>query len=330
MLPLVFHPFYQATVEPGHAMTINKFHRLAALLIEEGIAAPGGFHAPEAPADPALLSGPHDPDYVARALEGRLSAQEIRRIGLPLDEVMLRRARTVSAGTLLTARLALQHGIACNTAGGSHHAGPDYGAGFCIFNDVAVAAHALLAEGAVGQILVVDLDVHQGDGTAFIFADDPRVFTFSMHAAKNFPVRKATSDLDVELEDGAGDEAYLKALTDVLPGLLARTSPDLVFYIAGVDPHKDDRLGRLALTDEGLAARDAYVIETVRAAGVPLAGVLGGGYDRDVDRIASRHASLHRAANNYLSAGVYKAPRQQSQVAADAYEVLTPPRFNPH
>ncbi len=297
MLPIVFHPFYRASVESGHAMTINKFHRLAELLIDEGLAAPNGFHAPERPADPALLSGSHDADYVARVLEGRLSAQEARRIGLPLDEVMLRRARTVSAGTLLTARLALEHGIACNTAGGSHHAGKDYGAGFCIFNDVAVAAHAMLAEEAVSQILVVDLDVHQGDGTAFIFEAEPRVFTFSMHAAKNFPARKAKSDLDVELEDGTGDDAYLKALTDVLPPLLDRVAPDLVFYIAGVDPHKDDRLGRLSLTDAGLAARDAYVIETVRAAGVALAGVLGGGYDRDVDRIASRHATLHRAAN---------------------------------
>ena len=164
-----------------------------------------------------------------------------------------------------------------------------------------MAAHALLADSAVGQVLVVDLDVHQGDGTAFIFADEPRVFTFSMHAAKNFPVRKAVSDLDVEMEDGTSDEAYLKALGDVLPSLLDRVAPDLVFYVAGVDPHKDDRLGRLALTDEGLAARDAYVIETVQAAGVPLAGVLGGGYDRDVDRIASRHAILHRAANEMFS-----------------------------
>ena len=296
MLPIVFHPFYRASVEPGHAMTINKFHRLAGMLVEEGIVPPGGFHAPDSPAEPALLAGPHDPDYVARVLEGRLSAQEVRRIGLPLDAVMLRRARTVSAGTLLTARLALEHGLACNTAGGSHHAGADYGAGFCIFNDVAVAAHALLANGAVSQILVVDLDVHQGDGTALIFEHEPRVFTFSMHAAKNFPARKAKSDLDVELEDGTGDDAYLAGLRDVLPPLLDRVAPDLVLYIAGVDPHKDDRLGRLALTDEGLAARDAYVIKTVRASGVPLAGLLGGGYDKNVDIIASRHSILHRSA----------------------------------
>lgn len=309
MLPIVFHPFYRAAVEPGHAMTINKFHRLAELLVEEGIALPGGFHAPEGPADAALLSGPHDTDYVTRVLEGRLSAQEVRRIGLPLDEVMLRRARTVSAGTLLTGRLALERGLACNTAGGSHHAGRDFGAGFCIFNDVAVAAHALLSEGAVGQVLVVDLDVHQGDGTAFIFEGDPRVFTFSMHAAKNFPVRKANSDFDLELADGTDDEAYMTALSEVLPTLLDRVAPDIVFYIAGVDPHKDDRLGRLALTDEGLAARDGYVIETVHAAAVPLAAVLGGGYDRDVDRIASRHATLHRAASAVFNRGSVKSVR---------------------
>ncbi len=201
-------------------------------------------------------------------------------------------------GSLLTARLALARGLACNTAGGSHHAARDYGAGFCTFNDVAVAGRALLAEGAVARVLVVDVDVHQGDGTAFIFEDEPAVFTFSMHGEKNYPVRKARSDLDIELPDATGDDAYLSALEGVLPGLLERVRPDLVFYNAGVDPHVDDKLGRLALSDEGLAARDTYVIDTCLAAGAPLAGVIGGGYGADIDRLARRHATLHRAAQS--------------------------------
>ncbi|MFZ0268026.1 histone deacetylase, partial [Caulobacter sp.] len=196
----------------------------------------------------------------------------------------------------------LAHGIACNTAGGSHHAQADTGAGFCVFNDVAVAARRLLAEGAVGKVLVVDLDVHQGDGTARIFEGDASVFTFSMHAEKNFPARKAVSDLDVDLPDGMGDEAYLETLSGILPDLLARTAPDLVFFNAGVDPHADDKLGRLSLSDEGLARREAYVLSSCLERGIPVAGVIGGGYDADIDRLAHRHALLHRAAREALKA----------------------------
>ena len=209
---------------------------------------------------------------------------------------MVRRARAATGGTLLTARLALLNGLACNTAGGSHHAAADYGAGFCLFNDVAVAARALLDEGQVNRILVVDLDTHQGDGTAFIFSGEPRVFTFSVHAAKNFPARRAVSDLDVDLPDATGDDAYLSAVAEHLPGLVDRLRPDLVFYNAGVDPHEGDRLGRLALTDAGLAARDAYVLETCLSRGAPVAGVIGGGYGPDNRVLALRHAHLHREA----------------------------------
>ena len=207
---------------------------------------------------------------------------------MPVFGRLRRHAPRGAAG--LAARPRLQHG------GGEPPCGPDYGSGYCIFNDVAIAARALLNEGAVSQILVVDLDVHQGDGTAFIFKDEPRVFTFSMHAQKNFPARKAVSDLDIGLEDGLGDEGYLAILRETLPGLIDRVRPDLVFYVAGVDPHADDRLGRLKLSDEGLLERDLYVIETCLERRTPIAGVLGGGYDRDVDRIAHRHATLHRAA----------------------------------
>jgi acetoin utilization deacetylase AcuC-like enzyme len=193
-------------------------------------------------------------------------------------------------------------GIACNTAGGSHHAQADTGAGFCVFNDVAVAARRLLEEGKVSQVLVVDLDVHQGDGTARIFTGEPSVFTFSMHAEKNFPARKAVSDLDVDLPDGTGDEAYLEKLGEILPDLLARVAPDLVFFNAGVDPHADDKLGRSEFERRGPGATRGVRPGLVSGKGIPVAGVIGGGYDADIDRLAHRHALLHRAAREALGA----------------------------
>lgn len=217
-----------------------------------------------------------------------------------MTESVGRRARCATAGTVLTALLALEHGIACNTAGGSHHARRAHGAGFCVFNDVAVAIRLLQADQTIDRALVIDLDVHQGDGTAEIFADDPSVFTLSVHAARNYPVRKVPSSLDVALDDGIGDAAYLTVLREVLPEALRRFRPDIVFFNAGVDPHADDRLGRLALSDAGLEARDRIVISTVRDAGLPLAGVLGGGYSIDIDRLARRHATLHRVAAQFV------------------------------
>lgn len=275
---------------------MDKFSRLAAVLADEALAGPEGFHRPDL-IDLESLLLVHDEAYVQGVLELTLPADLVRRIGLPNSESVATRARAATGGTLLTARLALKRGLACNTAGGSHHAAADSGSGFCVFNDVAVAARRLLHEGAIGKALVVDLDVHQGDGTARIFADDPAVFTFSMHAEKNFPARKAVSDLDVELADGTGDVAYLAKLADILPALLDRERPDLVFFNAGVDPHADDKLGRLSLSDEGLARREAYVLDCCLARRIPLAGVIGGGYDPDLDRLAQRHAILHRAAH---------------------------------
>jgi acetoin utilization deacetylase AcuC-like enzyme len=212
-----------------------------------------------------------------------------------------------SPPSLLTARLAIDPAnttrLACNTAGGTHHAHRDFGSGFCIFNDLAVTAAVLLQEGAVDQVLILDLDVHQGDGTARIFADEGRVFTCSLHCPSNFPARKAQSDLDVDVPEGVGDDAYLRLLNDGngrdfhgIDWLLEQTEPDLVLYDAGVDPHGDDRLGKLALTDDGLFERDSTVLRTCRAHGVPAACVIGGGYDRDHTALAKRHATLHRAA----------------------------------
>ncbi|WP_029060076.1 histone deacetylase family protein [Stappia stellulata] len=297
-LAVVHHPAFCAEIPANHRFPMNKFRRVAEVLVEEGIVAPGGFHQP-APAPAAWVALAHDRAYVDQVFSANVPANVAREIGLPMSEAVGFRARCATAGTVLTATLALENGIACNTAGGSHHARKRHGAGFCVFNDVAVAIRLLMADGAIRRAMVVDLDVHQGDGTAEIFTDDPSVFTLSVHARRNYPVRKVASTLDIALEDGVGDDAYREALAASLPQALASWRPDIVFFNAGVDPHADDRLGRLSLTDEGLEARDRFVIRTVRAAGIPLAGVLGGGYLTDIDRLARRHATLHRVAAEF-------------------------------
>lgn len=301
--PIVHHPAFRAEMPAGHRFPMDKFSRLASLLEAEGVPGNEGFVRPE-PADVETLRLVHSEDYVRGVIELSLPADVVRRIGMPNTDSVATRARAATGGTILAARLALAQGIACNTAGGSHHAFADGGAGFCVFNDVAVAARRLQAEGLVGQVLVVDLDVHQGDGTARIFEGDPSVFTVSMHAEKNFPHRKATSDLDVELADGTGDEAYLRKLEEILPALLSSVRPDIVFFNAGVDPHADDKLGRLSLSDEGLGRREAYVLGACLALGIPVVGVIGGGYDADIDRLAARHAILHRTAKSLWSSEV--------------------------
>jgi acetoin utilization deacetylase AcuC-like enzyme len=299
-LPIVHHPAYVAPMPAGHRFPMGKFGRLMAYLLEQRVVTPAQVHVPE-PAPPEWLALAHAHAYVDAVLSQSLDAAAVRRIGLPVTAEVAMRARTASAGTVLTARLALAHGLACNTAGGSHHAFAAYGSGFCLFNDVAVAARVLLAEGLVERVLVVDLDVHQGDGTAAIFLDEPRVFTFSMHCRTNFPLRKQTSDLDLALDAGLEDEAYLALIADHLPGLLADVRPDLVFYNAGVDPHVDDQLGRLALSERGLSRRERLVLESCLHAGVPVAGVIGGGYAADPDQLARLHAILPRVASELLA-----------------------------
>jgi len=283
---VVHHPDYVAPLPPGHSFPMDKYGLFMAALRDSG--APFEVHAPD-PAPVEWLEAVHDPAYVAAVLGGTLSAERQRRIGFPVTERMARRSRLVCSGTRLAALLALERGFAVNSAGGSHHALPEGGAGYCVFNDLGVAGARLLAECAVARLLVVDLDVHQGDGTAAIFAGRADAVTFSMHAAKNFPVRKAVSTRDVALPDGTGDDEYLSILARELPALLDAHRPGLVFYQAGVDPHAGDRLGRLALSDEGLQARDAYVVATCRARGIPVAATLGGGYGADRAAVASRH-----------------------------------------
>jgi acetoin utilization deacetylase AcuC-like enzyme len=289
VFPLVHHPDYTAPLPPGHSFPMDKYGMLLVALEEAGVA-----HervAPE-PMPREWLEAVHAPDYVAAVLEARVDPERQRRIGFPVTPRVARRSQLSAGGTYLAARLALQRGFAANGAGGSHHALPDTGAGYCVLNDLAIAANRLLEERNARRIMIVDLDVHQGDGTAVILAGRADAFTFSMHAAKNFPVRKARSSRDVELPDGMSDDAYLAALARELPACIDAFRPDLILYQAGVDPHVDDRLGRLALSDEGLSARDRFVMAEAKRAGAPLASVLGGGYARGSAMVvARRHAA---------------------------------------
>jgi acetoin utilization deacetylase AcuC-like enzyme len=292
-VPIVSHHAYEAVLPDGHRFPMRKYGRLAEVVVEKGLAS-NGFAKPEE-ASAELIGLAHDRTYVDQIFACSVPREIERRIGLPITESVVRRARASAAGTLLAARLALQQGLAGSTAGGSHHGQRETGAGFCVFNDVAVAAKALHAERAIQHALIVDLDVHQGDGTADCLRDEPDLFTFSMHAEKNYPVRKIPSDLDIGLPDSLEDDAYVEALQAHLPRLLDAVGPDLVFFNAGVDPHRDDKLGRLALSDEGLRRRDDYVIEQARSRRIPLVAVIGGGYSTDIEALARRHAIVFEA-----------------------------------
>lgn len=297
-LPIVHHPDYDARFPADHRFPMSKYARLIEVLRGRALAGPDNEHMPELPGFDTLARA-HAGDYVRQVIDCAVPQEIEKEIGFPVSERVSRRAQLASAGTILAARLALDHGIACNAAGGSHHARHAQGAGFCTFNDVAIAAKALLAQGTIKRVLVLDLDVHQGDGTAEILMSENRVFTFSMHADRNYPVRKAVSDLDVALDDGIEDDDYLARLAALIPMLDAYSRPQIVFYNAGVDPHRDDKLGRLALSDEGLRARDRAVIGHFRERGIPVCGVIGGGYSNDIDALAARHAILFETATEF-------------------------------
>jgi acetoin utilization deacetylase AcuC-like enzyme len=252
--------------------------------------APISEHAPD-PMPREWLEAVHCPDYVEQVFTASVPREKERRIGFPVTPHIASRVRHTNGGTWLAAQLAMEHGYAANSAAGSHHALHDCGAGFCVFNDLAVAANRLIAQGDAARILILDLDVHQGDGTASLTALRDDVFTLSIHAEKNFPVRKARSDRDVGLPDGTDDDGYMDVLERELPPLLDGFAPDLVLYQAGVDPHGDDKLGRLALTDAGLERRDRHVIAQARRRGLPIASALGGGYGTDQRLVARRHAA---------------------------------------
>ncbi len=294
-VPFVYHPDYVAPLPSTHRFPMGKFGLLREYLLQQRIASPADIHIPDCP-PLEWIESVHEPSYVRDYCQGSLDPRALRRIGLPWTPEVVRRTCTAVGGTLLTAQLALEHGIACNTAGGTHHAFPGYGSGFCIFNDLAIAARLLRQWGQVDKILILDLDVHQGDGTAVIFQGDPSVFTFSMHCGANFPGTKQQSDLDVPLAIGTEDDEYLRTLDRYLPDLLAQIRPDLVLYDAGVDPHVGDSLGKLALTNTGLYRREMQVLSACWTGGYPVACVIGGGYTPDLMGLVERHALLHRAS----------------------------------
>ena len=271
-----------------------KFRLLHQLLLEQGVIQAHQVQRPVSIARQDLESI-HPRSYHEAFSRDRLTRPQQRRIGLPATRPLVQRTWLAVGGTLLTARLALRCGLACHLAGGTHHAHPGFGSGFCIFNDCAVAAKVLLTTGEVQRILIIDLDVHQGDGSAACFQDDSRVTTFSVHAASNFPLRKVEGDIDIPLADGANDDDYLAAIADRLPDALDTTAPDLVLFNAGVDPHRDDRLGRLDLSDMGLKMRDRLVLDACLRRRIPTATVIGGGYDA-LTPLVQRHAIVVRAA----------------------------------
>ncbi|OYW22799.1 MULTISPECIES: histone deacetylase [unclassified Sphingomonas] len=297
MFAVVHHPDYVAPAPARSGYQWNKNGLVRDLLVDSGVAI--DWHLPE-PMPVDWLEAVHDADYVAEVIEARVPAHKERRIGFPVTPQVARRAQMVPGGTWAAALLALERGFAANSAGGSHHALGDTGAGFCVFNDLAITAVRLIEEHRVGRVLIVDCDVHQGDGTAALTAGRPGIATYSIHADKNFPVRKARSTLDVPLPDGVGDAAYLETLEATLGPLIERFAPNIILYQAGVDPFEGDRLGRLKLTAQGLAQREDLIARLAIARRLPLASTLGGGYGHDAMEVAGRHvASILRLGGHF-------------------------------
>ena len=289
-MKLYYTDVFVLPLPPGHRFPMEKYSRLRQRLLASGEFSIDDFATPAA-ATAAELERAHHPAYVQRVTRGELSPAEVKRIGFPWSPGMVERSLRSAGATLAACRTALAHGCAANLAGGTHHAHSDRGEGFCVFNDAAVAARAVQAEGLARRIAIIDCDVHQGNGTAAILNGDDSIFTFSIHGARNFPFKKECSDLDIELPDGTGDDAYLAALDAGLEETLARNQPDLAIYLAGADPYAGDRLGRLSLSFSGLEARDRRVLEACRTRGVPVALAMAGGYAQPIDDTVAIHAT---------------------------------------
>lgn len=294
-IPLVFDPIYsQLTLPVRHRFPIEKYQGIKDALMAQG----GGekhFYQPE-PVSPDLLRHWYAPEYVDALLTGTLDSKAMRRIGFPWSEQLLRRTLTAVGGTCQTASLALEHGLALNLTGGYHHAFADYGSGFCLFNDLYLAARQMQRQPGIDNVLIIDCDVHQGDGTAALAAGDDSIYTLSLHGEKNFPYRKQQSDLDIGLPKHCEDEEYLHTLESALAVAFRCFSPDAVIYDAGVDVHINDDLGLLNISTAGVLARDTLVIEHCQRAGLPVACVIGGGYQRNIDALVAVHLQLYRAA----------------------------------
>lgn len=294
-----YSPSYFVDLGPGHPFPMEKYPRTFERLIREGTLRCSRLIQPS-PLPDASLEAAHSSSYVSRVAHGLLSPQEVRRLGFPWSPPLVRRARSAAGGTLIACHIALAEGIGVNLAGGSHHAFPDRGEGFCVFNDVAVAIRTLQGQRRIRRAAVIDCDVHQGNGTAAMFQDDPDVLTFSIHGANNYPYCQVPSTMDIALPDGTPDDAYMEAVEGHLPNLLRTFQPELVLYVAGVDPYRGDRLGRLKLSLKGLEQRDAFVLGLCRAWRVPVAVTFAGGYAVNVDDAVEAHCQTVRVARALL------------------------------
>jgi len=298
MLPIINHPDYVAQIGDDHRFPIQKFGELIKLLKKKNIATSSNTFEPSEVSTSTLL-GVHSEEYINKINNLSLDKEEIRKLGFPLVKSVRRRSFVATGGTVLASKLAVKHKLACNTAGGSHHAFSNQGNGYCVFNDVAVATNYLKNKFKYKKILILDLDVHQGDGTAKIFEHDESVFTASIHSKKNYPSKKQNSNIDIELEDGMKDEEYLNIVNQLLKKI-DNIRFDFVFYVAGVDVHFEDRLGKLNLTEEGIKKREELVINTFFKKNIPLCGVLGGGYNNNFEQLVHLHSILHETCKKVL------------------------------
>lgn len=297
MLKIAYNHLYAHPLPEGHRFPMLKYELIPGQLIHEGTITAENLFSPE-PLEEEIILWTHDKDYWQQLRDLTLQAKEIRRIGFPLSAQLVEREMRIAKGTIDGCRYAFEYGIAFNVAGGTHHAGTNWGEGFCLLNDQATAANYLLNKSLASSILIIDLDVHQGNGTAQIFGNEPRVFTFSMHGANNFPYRKEVSDLDIALPDKTGDEEYLDILRQTLPKLIEKQKPDFIFYLSGVDVLSTDKLGKLALSKEACKQRDRIVLELCKTHEIPVQVSMGGGYSTNIKDIVEAHCNTYRLAHD--------------------------------
>ena len=297
MLKVAWDKIYSHPLPEGHRFPMLKYELIPEQLLYEGLITPQNIFSPELPDEKVILET-HDKYYWEQLKTLTLSSKEQRRIGFPLSSELIERELRIASGTIEGCLFALKYGIAFNVAGGTHHAGTNWGEGFCMLNDQAIAANYLLNSNISQSVLIIDLDVHQGNGTAQIFRNNHKVFTFSMHGANNFPFRKEISDLDIPLEDGTADDQYLNLLNSILPALISRQQPDFIFYLAGVDVLATDKLGKMALTKDGCMQRDKIVLELCKKQGIPVQVSMGGGYSPKISDIVDAHCNTYRMALN--------------------------------
>jgi acetoin utilization deacetylase AcuC-like enzyme len=301
---LFYSPYYYADIGEGHVFPIKKFELVRDRLLAEGTLKKDEIVEPQpVPVEDVRLV--HTEDYISRLIKGTLTAKEIRKLGLPWSKSLVRRSFLAASGTINAAKHALETGVASNLAGGTHHAYPDRGEGFCVLNDVAVAIRSLQRDNLANRFLIVDCDVHQGNGTAFIFKNEPEVFTFSMHGAKNYPLFKEISNLDIELPDKTGDAEYLETLQEALPRVFL-PRPDIIFYLGGADPYGKDKLGRLDLSIEGLRKRDEIVLSFAKEHHTPIVTTMSGGYAADINDTVEIHCNTIRAVKKIFSKNYYE------------------------